>query len=98
MMVRVIRSGIRLLPLLAVALLIVEMLVSNELAGYGRRVAETDRRIDALREENQLLAEKVASLSSLLTIEEKARALGFTVPPKIVAVGGEGVAFQRYAP
>lgn len=83
------------LPIVAILLLVVEMLVTNELAGFGKKVAETDRAIDALREENQLLQEKVASLSSLVTIEEKARVLGFTLTPKVVIAGKEDVAFQR---
>lgn len=93
MIIRIVRLGIRLLPLVVVLLLVVEIIVTNELAGYGKKVAETDRAIDVLREENQLLQEKVASLSSLLTIEEKAHALGFTAFPNIVTIGTEDVAF-----
>ena len=94
MIARFIRSGIRFLPLVAVVLLVVEILVTNELAGFGRKVAQADRAIDTLREENQLLQEKVASLSSLLTIEEKARALGYTTTPMVVTIGMEDVAFH----
>ena len=88
-------KALRFLPIIAIALLVVEMLVTNELAGFGRKVAQTDRAIDVLREENQLLQEKVASLSSLITIEEKASALGFISTSKTVTIGTEGVAFQR---
>lgn len=93
-MVSFVRSGIRFLPILAVVLLIVEILVTNELAGFGKKVAQTDGAIDTLKEENQLLQEKVASLSSLLTIEEKARALGFVATPAVVTLGAQDVAFQ----
>ncbi|MBI3956336.1 hypothetical protein HY339_03700 [Candidatus Gottesmanbacteria bacterium] len=93
MMKSCIRSGIRLLPIVAVVLLVVEILVTNELAGFGKKVAQTDRAIDTLKEENQLLQEKVASLSSLLTIEEKARVLGFTTTSAVVTIGTEDVAF-----
>lgn len=94
MIVRCIRQGIRFLPLAAILLLVVEILVTNELAGFGKKVAEADQAVDALKEENQLLQEKVASLSSLLTIEEKARALGFASIPNIVIIGTEDVAFH----
>lgn len=94
MIVRFIRSGIRFLPLVAVLLLVVEILVTNELAGFGKKVTEADRAIDTLKEENQLLQEKVASFSSLLAIEEKARALGFTTTPTVIPLGQEDVAFQ----
>ncbi|MBI5620280.1 hypothetical protein HY949_00700 [Candidatus Gottesmanbacteria bacterium] len=94
MIVRYIRWGVRFLPLLAIVLLVVEILVTNELAGFGRKVSETDRAIDAIREENQLLQEKVASLSALTTIEEKARAYGFVTSPSAISVGTEHVAFQ----
>lgn len=94
MIARFVRSGIRFLPLATVILLVVEILVTNELVGFGKKVGEADRAIDVLREENQLLQEKVASLSSLLTIEEKAHALGFTSIPNVVTIGTEDVAFH----
>lgn len=94
MITSIVRSGIRFLPLVAVVLLVVEMLVTNELAGFGRKLAETNKAVDAIKEENQLLQEKVASLSSLITIEEKARTLGFIFSPTVVTIGGQDVAFQ----
>jgi len=84
----------RILPLIVIFLLVVEILVTNELAGFGRKVGDANREIDALKEENQLLQEKVASLSSLLSVEEKARALGFTTIPTVVSLGYEDVAFH----
>ena len=94
MIARIIGSGIRFVPLIVVLLLVVEILVTNELAGFGRKVGDANRAIDALKEENQLLQEKVASLSSLLSVEEKARALGFTTIPTVVSLGYEDVAFH----
>lgn len=93
MILRITRYGIRILPFLAVLLLVVEILVTNELAGFGKRVSLTDRAIDALKEENQLLQEKVASLSSLLAIEEKSQSLGFRYQPSVVTIGRQDVAF-----
>lgn len=93
MILRFMRMGIRLLPFLVIILLVVEILVTNELAGYGRIVSEADRSIDTVREENQLLQEKIASLSSLMVIEAKAREMGFAVSPPAITVGTENVAF-----
>lgn len=81
-------------PILVVLLVVVELLVTNELAGFGRKVAEADRFIEAVSEENQLLSEKIASLSSLLIIDQKARELGITATPVIITMGGEDVAFH----
>ncbi|MEK7543822.1 MAG: hypothetical protein AAB557_03075 [Patescibacteria group bacterium] len=94
MMIRFIRSGIRILPFLVVILLVVEILVTNELAGFGKKVSQIDRSIDTLQEENQLLQEKVASLSSLLTIEDKSKALGFISSPPVITIGAQDVAFH----
>lgn len=84
----------RILPVIVVFLFVVEILVTNELAGFGRKVGDANRAIDTLKEENQLLQEKVASFSSLLSVEEKARSLGFTTTPTVVSLGYEDVAFH----
>lgn len=84
----------RIVGSVVVLLLVVEILVTNELVGFGRKVGDANRAIDALKEENQLLQEKVASLSSLLSVEEKARSLGFTTTPTVVSLGYEDVAFH----
>ena len=82
-----------MIPILVILLVIVELLVTNELAGFGKRLAETDRAIEVVKEENQLMNEKIASLSSLFTISEKARNFGFTTTPVVVSMGTEDVAF-----
>lgn len=94
MILRITRFSIRILPVLAVLLLVVEILVTNELAGFGKKVSATDRAIDTLKEENQLLQEKVASLSSLLAIEEKSQLLGLSFQPSIITIGREDIAFH----
>ena len=83
-----------MIPILVVVLVVVELLVTNELAGFGKRLAETDRAIEVVKEDNQLINEKIASLSSLLTISEKAREFGFSSTPVVVSMGTEDVAFH----
>ena len=83
-----------MIPILVVVLVVVELLVTNELAGFGKRLAETDRTIEVVKEDNQLMNEKIASLSSLLTISEKARELGMTTTPGVITIGAEDVALH----
>lgn len=83
-----------MIPVLVVLLVVVELLVASELAGFGRKVAEANRAVEEVSEENQLLSEKIASLSSLLTIDQKARELGITTTPVVITMGGEDVAFH----
>lgn len=94
MILRITQYSIRLLPILVILLLVVEILVTNELAGFGRKVSATDLAIDTLKEENQSLQEKVASFSSLLAIEEKSQLLGLRVQPSIITIGHEDIAFH----
>lgn len=83
-----------MIPILVILLVVVELLVTNELAGFGKRLAVTDRAIELVSEDNQLMSEKIASLSSLFTIDQKARELGFTTMPVVVSMGTEDVAFH----
>ena len=72
----VVSSLFKLLPVFAVLLIIVEIIVTNQMAGSGKVVHSVDISIDALRQENELLAEEVASASSLMTIAARASVLG----------------------
>lgn len=90
-----IRFCLVLTPIAAVFLIVAELLVTNELAGLGKRVQQTDIAIDSYREENDILRQRVASASSLLTIENKARLMGFTESPKYIVIGKEEFALQQ---
>lgn len=67
----------KILPLLAVFLIIAQVFATNQLAGLGETVTGIDMRIESLREENALLDQQVASASSLIMIEQKAKEYGF---------------------
>lgn len=86
---------LRLLPLAVVGLILVELVVANELAGLGQSTYEIDRKIENLREENELLGQEIASASALLTIEEKARAMGFRQSPPSIMIGTEEFAMKE---
>ncbi len=71
-----------LLPFLVIILAAGQIWITNELAGLGASVHDVDVRIEAIKEENALLTQQVASASSLLLIEQKAREMGFVDPDK----------------
>ncbi len=68
----------KLLPIVAVFLIIAEVVATNQLAGLGEAATGLDMRIESLREENAHLSQQVASASSLIMIEQKAKEYGFT--------------------
>ncbi len=76
------RTFIRLVPILAVMLAVIEIILINQLAGSGTTVRSVDLSVDTLRNENELLEQRVASASSLVSISSKAKDMGFIEPTK----------------
>lgn len=60
-----------------VFLFICQLIVSARLSFLGKNVSSLEDKYHAKSEENGLLEQKIASESALLTIEEKAKTLGF---------------------
>lgn len=77
------------LPVLLIAVVLAEFMVTNYLAGKGREVGNIDRQIGSFQEENERLAQRVASASSLLHVSQRARALGFIEPVQYMTIGPE---------
>ncbi len=94
MIVKFIRYILKITPLVALVLICLQFLVSNELAGFGRTVQNTDSRITDLRDENEVLRQEVASASALSTVAIKAADLGFTATTKYIVIGPEEFALQ----
>lgn len=94
MIVKFIRYIVRIAPLIALVLVCLQFLVSNELAGYGATVQNTDSRITDLRDENEALRQEVASASALSTVAFKAGEQGFTATTKYIVIGPEEFALQ----
>jgi cell division protein FtsL len=67
-----------------VVLLLLQVIVSNQLATKGLEIADIEKNIGDLRETNTRLSQEVASSSALLAISEKAHELGFTTKLKPV--------------
>ncbi len=65
------------LVFVAVILVIMQVVISNHLIGSGKTVSEIEEELLVIRQENEELRQQIASSSSLLTLGEKAKALGF---------------------
>lgn len=70
----------KLLLTIAGILILIEVFFLNQLAGGGRSVSAIDSTIEELQEKNARLEQQVASASSLLFIEQKAKESGFVEP------------------
>jgi hypothetical protein len=76
------KTIVRMAPLAAGILIVIEIILTNQLVGSSREVRSMDMAIDELRQENQVLEQHVASASSLLTIGVKSAEMGFVLPEK----------------
>ena len=86
---------VRVLPIIAVVLVILQILASNELASMGKSTYAIDQQVDQLREENARLTQQIAASSSLLVIEERAVTLGFVKNTAFLSLGPAEVAFGK---
>lgn len=68
----------RLLLILTAVLLVFQVIASNRLATVGLRISQAEQDITGLTEDNNDLRQEIASASALMTIQEKAKVLGFT--------------------
>lgn len=75
--VRIVGFGI---PLLAVILVVLQVIVSNQLATLGKRLGELESDIIVEKDRKMALETEVASRSALLAIREKAELMGFVEP------------------
>lgn len=75
-----IRKIAKSIPGIVVFLIVVELIWTNTLVRSGREVTGIDLQIADLRNQNELLAQKVASASALTTIASRAKDAGFIEP------------------
>jgi len=75
------------LPIIAVVLGVCQIIYTNELASVGSSLASYDTKIEQLTTENATITQKVASMSSLLSVQEKAVAMGFVETKKYLTIG-----------
>lgn len=90
-MKHLVRIGLMSLPIIAIALLVVQVIISNELATLSGRMGELDMRVSDAGDIHAFLETEVASASSLMAIRDRAVALGFhePMPKQIVALSPE---------
>lgn len=69
-----------MIPIITVLLLIIQVIVSNELATLGKRMGQLDAAVIREQDVHEALETQVASASSLLSLREKAIVLGFHEP------------------
>ena len=81
------KACFHVLPILLIVVVLAEFMVTNYLAGKGREVGSIERQIGVLQDENERLAQQVASASSLLNVSGRARALGFIEPAQYMTIG-----------
>lgn len=78
---------VKVLIVLAVAtslILTTQLVFATSLATDGEKLSQIELEINALEQENTDLKVKIAQISSLKTLSEKAGALGFTEPAQII--------------
>jgi hypothetical protein len=81
-MKKIVHIFVRSLPLAVIILGVVEIILTNQLAGSGKAVRLVDLTVDDIRQQNELLEQRVASASSLMTIASRAYEMGFIEPAK----------------
>jgi len=69
-----------LVPCGAVVLVVLQVIVSNELATLNASVGRLDVEIAQARDTHEILSTQVASASSLMVLRDKALELGFHEP------------------
>lgn len=75
-----IRTALTLLPILAVVLVVIQVVITNELASLGKELGKLDYKVSVADEMYEDLATQVASASSLYALRERAELLGFREP------------------
>ncbi len=68
------------LPVTALVLVVIQIVISNEMASLGKTLGSVEREISLESEIREALATQVASASSLLVIRSRAESQGFVEP------------------
>lgn len=90
-MKHLVRLGLLSLPIVAVVLLVVQVIVSNELATLSGHMGQLDTQVSEAGDIHAFLETEVASASSLTALRERAGVLGFhePMPKQIIALSPE---------
>lgn len=92
---KLIRLISTLLPAAGLVLILLQLVVSNQLAGAGKNTLSLNKTIILLQSQNELLRQQVAAQTSLIAIEVKAKELGFATSLSTIALPPPDVAYNR---
>lgn len=76
------RTFIKTTPFCIAGLILLKLIIINEFAGIGEKVKFLDAHLSQVQEENEMLVQRYASASSLLTISIKAEEAAYHAPTK----------------
>lgn len=79
LLLRLLLSG---MPIVAVVLVIMQVVFSNELATLGKQLGKLDSEVTLEKDMHEALATEVASVSSLVSLRVRASELGFKAPTR----------------
>ena len=68
------------MPVITIVLIVVQVIVSNELASLGKKLGKLDTEVAFAQDVHADLATQVASASSLYALRERAIQMGFHEP------------------
>ncbi len=72
------------LVVIVAVLALLQIIFANKLATSGEVLQKMEKEAEVLKMENRRLSNQIASCSSLLELEEKAKQLGFSKNPSVV--------------
>lgn len=66
--------------------LVLQIYVSNSVAGEGHELRQTEAQIEQVARDNKILREQIASTTSLAQLEAESQTLGLAKPESIVYI------------
>lgn len=72
---------------ISLLLCIVQMILSNRLASFGKELAYLSKDEQTLSLENEVLTKQIAEISSISMISQRARNLSFSQPAQFLVIG-----------
>ncbi|MBI4067503.1 hypothetical protein HY407_03895 [Candidatus Gottesmanbacteria bacterium] len=75
-----------ILILFYLSLAIVQVYILNSISTYGGKLNDIDNEIRLVEDNNDILAENIASASSVTTLYNKAKMLGFVTNPPVLSL------------
>lgn len=81
---RISRKASYLIYFLVVILSVLQIIISNRLSHFGKKISELTQKTNEISLENERIKKKIASSSSLTTLSFKAKELGLTKKTEVI--------------